>query len=118
MSRPETEGSEAVPMSGELGMVRTEVLRVGKELREGMAEIRLDLKEGLAELRKAHDDRRDEITDVRLTVAALPTAARVAALEEKVEKHGQKLEGLAVKVMVAGTLFIAGIEAVVHIFVH
>jgi len=114
MSRPGTDSNEAAISPSEFGALRSDIMRVGRELRDQMADMRADLRGAVAELRTAIDDRRDEITKLQVDFAKVPDEKRVAALEAKVELHGQELAKLGVKLALAGTVLIAALEAGIH----
>jgi len=82
-ARPQSEESE-IFMPGDMGAMREELRRLGRELKEGMQELRQDLKDGMKELRDNHDARQQEIVDIRLRLAQLPSPEEFEALKKQV----------------------------------
>jgi len=106
---PDTRESEAVVSSGEMGMVRQELSRLGKDLREGLADMREDLRTVLSELRGADADQARDIADLRVAIAKVPSEERLKAVEAESKKHGEELARIAVRIGIWGAL--AGIAA-------
>ena len=101
--------------SADLGLLRTEIRRIGEEVREGIAELRVDVKDAVTELREAIDDRKDEITELRIALAKAPTAETIAVIQAEAKKQGEAIASMGTKLAMAGAGFIGLIEAVVHV---
>lgn len=121
-ARPYSSEQEAVVSSGEMGMVRQELARIGKDVREGLADMREELRTVLTELRGADATQARDIADLRVAIARTPSDARLTAVEAETKKHGEELARISVRIgiwaAVAGLAAGGIVEAIARALFH